>query len=102
MHFKALRFASLSAVAEESTETEPIAIYVYPNPAEDELNILLNTLPEGKTMIEFHDVTGRLVLSEEIRTNSTSINISPLKQGVYMYRIVNGDNVIARDRIVKE
>ena len=93
---------STTAVAEESTETEPIAIYVYPNPAEDELNILLNTLPEGKTMIEFHDVTGRLVLSEEIRNNSTSINISPLKQGVYMYRIVNGDNVIARDRIVKE
>ena len=27
---------STTAVAEESTETEPIAIYVYPNPAEDE------------------------------------------------------------------
>ena len=93
---------STTAVAEESTETEPIAIYVYPNPTENELNILLNTIPEGKTMIEFHDVTGRLVLSEEIKGNSTSINISSLKQGVYMYRIVNGDNVIARDRIVKE
>ena len=53
-------------------------------------------------MIEFHDVTGRLVLSEEIKSANTSINISSLKQGVYMYRIVNGDNVIARDRIVKE
>ena len=52
--------------------------------------------------IEFHDVTGRLVLSEEIKSNSTSINISSLRQGVYMCRIVNGDNVIARDRIVKE
>ena len=91
---------STTEVVEENDE--PLAIYVYPNPADEELNILLNSLPEGKTMIEFHDVTGRLVLSEEIRSNSTSINISPLKQGVYMYRIVNGDNVIARDRIVKE
>ncbi|MBQ3832787.1 MAG: T9SS type A sorting domain-containing protein, partial [Bacteroidales bacterium] len=81
---------------------EPLAIYVYPNPADEELNILLNSLPEGKTMIEFHDVTGRLVLSEEIKSANPSINISSLKQGVYMYRIINGENIIARDRIVKE
>lgn len=91
---------STTAVAE--SDAEQLAIYVYPNPADEELNILLNTLPEGRTTIEFHDVTGRLVLSEEIKSNSTSINISSLRQGVYMYRIVNGDNVIARDRIVKE
>ena len=91
---------STTEVVEENAE--PLAIYVYPNPADEELNILLNSLPEGKTMIEFHDVTGRLVLSEEIKSANTSINISSLRQGVYMYRIVNGDNVIARDRIVKE
>ena len=91
---------STTEVVEENAE--PLAIYVYPNPADEELNILLNSLPEGKTMIEFHDVTGRLVLSEEIKSANTSINISSLKQGVYMYRIVNGDNIIARDRIVKE
>lgn len=91
---------STTEVVEENAE--PLAIYVYPNPADEELNILLNSLPEGKTMIEFHDVTGRLVLSEEIKSANTSINISSFKQGVYMYRIVNGDNVIARDRIVKE
>ena len=91
---------STTAVAE--SDAEQLAIYVYPNPADEDLNILLNSLPEGRTTIEFHDVTGRLVLSEEIKSNSTSINISSLRQGVYMYRIVNGDNVIARDRIVKE
>lgn len=91
---------STTEVVEENAE--PLAIYVYPNPADEELNILLNSLPEGTTMIEFHDVTGRLVLSEEIKSANTSINISSLKQGVYMYRIVNGDSVIARDRIVKE
>ncbi len=91
---------STTEVVEENAE--PLAIYVYPNPADEELNILLNSLPEGKTMIEFHDVTGRLVLSEEIKSANTSINISSLKQGVYMYRIINGENIIARDRIVKE
>ena len=58
--------------------------------------------PITNVQSEFHDVTGRLVLSEEIKSANTSINISSLRQGVYMYRILNGDNVIARDRIVKE
>lgn len=35
-------------------------------------------------------------------SNITIIKHPALKQGIYMYRIVNGDNVIARDRIVKE
>ncbi|MBO7571903.1 MAG: S8 family peptidase [Bacteroidales bacterium] len=93
---------SKRTTAVTESETEQFAIYVYPNPANEELNILLNSLPEGRTTIEFHDVTGRLVLSEEINSTTTSINISSLKQGVYMYRIINGDNIIARDRIVKE
>ncbi len=86
----------------EENETESLAVYVYPNPADDELNILISSLPEGITTIEFHDVAGRLILSQEIASTNASINISSLKQGVYMYRIVNDDNVIARDRIVKE
>ena len=35
-------------------------------------------------------------------SNITIIKHHTFKQGVYMYRIVNDDNVIARDRIVKE
>ncbi|MBO7481390.1 MAG: T9SS type A sorting domain-containing protein, partial [Bacteroidales bacterium] len=40
--------------------------------------------------------------SQEITSTNARIDISSLSQGVYMCRIVNGDNVIARDRIVKE
>ena len=42
------------------------------------------------------------MLSQEITSTNASIDISSLKQGIYMYRIVNGDRVIARNRIVKE
>ncbi len=86
----------------EENENESLAVYVYPNPADDELNILINSLPEGSTTIEFHDVAGRLMLSQEITSTNAIIDISSLKQGIYMYRIVNGDRVIARNRIVKE
>ncbi|MBQ4475192.1 MAG: T9SS type A sorting domain-containing protein, partial [Bacteroidales bacterium] len=91
---------STTDVVEENAE--PLAIYVYPNPADNELNILFNSLPEGRTTIEFHDVAGRLMMSQEITSTNARIDISSLPQGVYMCRIVNGDNIIARDRIVKE
>ena len=91
---------STTEVVEENAE--PLAIYVYPNPADEDLNILLNSLPEGRTMIEFHDVAGRLMFVQEITSTNARIDISSLPQGVYMYRIVNDGNVIARDKIVKE
>ena len=87
---------------EGNANAESFAIYVYPNPADEELNILFNNLPDGKNTIEIHDITGRLMFTQEITSTNTSINISSLKQGVYMYRIVNDGNVIARDKIVKE
>ncbi|MBQ6275430.1 MAG: T9SS type A sorting domain-containing protein, partial [Bacteroidales bacterium] len=93
---------STTEVAEKSTSEEPLAIYVYPNPANDELNIILNSLPGGGMTIEFHDVAGRLMLAKEISSTNARIDISSLPQGVYMCRIINGDNIIARDRIVKE
>ena len=77
-------------------------ISIYPNPANNELNILLNTLPEGRTTIEFHDVAGRLLISQEITSTNASINISSLPQGVYMCRIINGRNIIVIDSIMKE
>ena len=66
------------------------------------MSILSSIHTKNNVQPEFHYVTGRLVLSEELKSANTSINISSLKQGVYMYRIVNGENIIARDRIVKE
>ena len=67
-----------------------------------QLNGIYNILPIQEHIPTNVNHAGRLVLSEEIKGNNTSINISSLKQGVYMYRIINGENIIARDRIVKE
>ena len=93
---------SSTTTAVESQNAGQPAIFVYPNPAKSELNVLLNTLPEGRTTIEFHDVAGRLALTREITSASACIDISPLPQGIYMYRIISGENVLARDKIVKE
>ncbi len=60
----------------------PTDLFVYPNPATNQISCLFN---KG-TLIEITDLTGRVVAIEKIRENSLtlSINISDLAQGAYL------------------
>jgi hypothetical protein len=54
---------------------------------------------EGNAMLQVVDVTGRIVKSESINgTASVSVNATP---GVYMLRLVNGDNLKVQKVVVK-
>jgi hypothetical protein len=60
---------------------------LFPNPAENEVNILsLNELP---FLIEIYDFTGRLVYSENFENvkNKTSIELSEFSNGVYLVKL---------------
>jgi hypothetical protein len=61
-------------------------IFIYPNPANDNLNI---TGINGKTDIRMYDVLGNVVISTFTPSNmteeaNTALNTSELAQGVYM------------------
>ena len=54
---------------------------------------------EGNAMLQVVDMTGRIVKSETLNgTTSVSVNATP---GVYMLRLVNGDNVKVQKVVVK-
>lgn len=60
---------------------------LFPNPAENEVNILsLNELP---FLIEIYDYTGRLVYLENFENakNKTSIELSEFSNGVYLVKL---------------
>lgn len=69
---------------------------IIPNPATDIISIL--TQKEFKPVIcNIYDVNGRLLLSAEpfeFKYNSFSVNISPLKQGIYFIGLNDGINII--------
>jgi hypothetical protein len=80
-------------------ETSQEILHVYPNPANDFLNIT------GKTEMErlsIFDVSGKLVLSTELNGNTKKCNISTLNQGAYLLvaQLKNGD--IQRKHFIKE
>lgn len=60
---------------------------VYPNPAQEEVNIVWNTNTKGE--INLYDLTGHLILSKKISKNQSTekFNVQHLKPGVYLIRI---------------
>ncbi len=65
----------------------PIA--VFPNPANDKLNIAIH-LEEGQTgKLNVYDLTGKLVLTSDIHSNTdvTEISTVSLNEGIYIYKL---------------
>jgi hypothetical protein len=74
---------------------------VYPNPANDHLNIhLKNDLADPS--ISVYDLTGKLVYNSRIENLSSvfTINTATLPQGVYFYRIFSEAMEVQTSRIV--
>lgn len=88
-----------TAIAETSMNASNV--YVYPNPATDEVSIssafLLN-----KSEIEVYDVVGKLIYKTSSQNNSTvTINTSKLERGIYVVTIRNAQQTYST-KFVKE
>ena len=75
-------------------------IQVYPNPTNDELNILLPNDFEGE--IELKDISGRSVYSEKIEESKFKISMikNNIQQGNYFIYITSKNNIMFTDKIV--
>lgn len=67
-------------------EIEDAIATIYPNPASTEINVITNT--NEKVNVEMFNLVGQKVYSEQV-VNSTKINVSNMKAGVYMLRVNN-------------
>ena len=70
-----------------------INIDVYPNPADDFINIITNGTGIAYTQFEIYDILGKQVHSGNLNENqNTKINVSFLKKGTYFCNIIGGSN----------
>ena len=65
---------------------------VFPNPANDRIEVSLNQLVTGNLNIV--DVMGREVYAEKINTDKVKVDVSALPVGYYNLSIVSGDNIM--------
>lgn len=61
-------------------------ITIYPNPANEQLNILL---PEGMFNIEVYDLRGKLITKLDNVNYKTDINTQQLSEGLYLLKAIN-------------
>lgn len=78
-------------------EVENSAISIYPNPANNVLNI---TSSESIDQVVVYNVAGQVVMTEN--GNVQSMNISNLASGSYIVRIQTVDGNISNQRFIKE
>jgi hypothetical protein len=63
-------------------------VAIYPNPAKNIINIKLEKIPLDNRL-QITDISGKTMLLKTITSNTTEIDISSLKSGIYFVRIGN-------------
>jgi hypothetical protein len=80
-------------------EVQGLNVSVYPNPANDLINIE-STLSDGN--IAIFDMTGKLLINQQISGAMNSINTSELKNGIYNLIISNGEKTLSQKLIIQK
>lgn len=77
----------------------------YPNPATDKIHFKLNKkeLQNGVRII-IHTITGKKVLSKPIYGigNVLEVNINNLPEGIYLFEIINDNQIISQGKFIKQ
>ncbi|MDR0863721.1 MAG: T9SS type A sorting domain-containing protein [Candidatus Symbiothrix sp.] len=69
-----------------------MVIKIYPNPTEGLLHVSIENMPEGVTaQIALYQLNGNLIITQKGIQNFTELNISNQPAGVYLLRIIAGD-----------
>lgn len=74
---------------------------VYPNPSNGTFTVSVNDLRFENADVVLYDVTGRIIMLKQIRSDKETISINNAAKGVYLLRVVTGNSVINK-RIVIE
>lgn len=78
-------------------------ILVYPNPASDNLNIVLKNFDnKNNVSLKIYNTLGSIVCSENKVTNSlTQVSTTNLAKGIYIVEIKSADQIITRKLIIE-
>lgn len=85
--------------ANVDAESISINMSVFPNPASDMLNIAFSEPQDA--IIELTDITGRKLITKEVNNQTVNIDISNLKQGVYLVKFIKNNKPINTRRFIK-
>lgn len=83
-----------------SENGENSTLLVYPNPTNGTVNVQCTT--DHADAINVYDIYGKLILSQDVNSEVTEIDLSAFADGIYMLRIMKDNMVIATTKVVKQ
>ena len=94
---------TLSTTIDEETLGEE-AVFVYPNPTKEFINVEFSGLNDENISIEIIDVFGKVVQKENRKNENQifNLNVSSLDAGYYLLKISSGYSVIQKKIIISE
>ena len=73
------------------------SINLYPNPANEDINVVLNVIQDKEVAIVAYDETGKLMINENRTlssgTNTLTYDVTNWNNGIYFIRITNDNQV---------
>lgn len=94
---------NVTTTPDESIDAEEINMNVYPNPASNNVNVVMSGV-KGQTVITVHDMSGKAVTSMrvDIDDNNQIVNlpVDNFSQGIYFIKAVNGSAVMTKKLII--
>ena len=70
--------------------------HLFPNPADNSITLALPADLGGRGMLEVFDNTGKVLLRQPLTSPRTLVDTARLAGGLYMYRVSNGQDAVAR------
>jgi hypothetical protein len=86
----------MNSNTELNQSKEALSTLIYPNPAGNEITV--NTNVDGAKLFIFN-LLGQVVFESDLK-NLTKIDVSLLKTGTYIYKIVNDNKIIKADKLI--
>ncbi len=91
---------SVVTTIEEATGIN-LSVSVYPNPTTDYLQLKVESEKLKDLSFQLFDLSGKLLQSEKIRGNQTSINMSNLAPATYFVKVFQGNEEVKTFKIIK-
>lgn len=83
-------------------ELSGATINVYPNPNNGVLNISVSSELASNSTIQIFDALGKLVIAQNLVSEHTTVNTSALSNGVYIFKVMNGETPVKIGRMIKQ
>ena len=90
----------------ESDQDTMLGFKIYPNPVDDKLNVLMNSMEETFVEIMVYDMMGRLYIHNSVKTDSGRIELDfssiKMASGTYLLMLDQGKGKMKRVKFIKK